>query len=142
MRRPPIKMLALLAAVALATAACAPKDFTTEGKNADQMVKDEAQGFDISETQARFIGSGPHIAEGSPLRHAAAISAPVLLVHGDMDSNVGVAQSRKMSAALQSAGKQVEFIEFKGLDHQLNDNQARVRMLTKIGEMLERTIGH
>jgi len=36
-------MLALLAAVALATAACAPKDFTTEGKNADQMVKDEAQ---------------------------------------------------------------------------------------------------
>ena len=43
MRRPPIKMLALLAAVALATAACAPKDFTTEGKNADQMVKDEAQ---------------------------------------------------------------------------------------------------
>ena len=43
MRRPPIKMLVLLAAVALATAACAPKDFTTEGKNADQMVKDEAQ---------------------------------------------------------------------------------------------------
>ena len=35
--------LAILAAVALAVSACAPKDFSSEGKNADQMVKDEAQ---------------------------------------------------------------------------------------------------
>ena len=43
MRRPPIKMLALLAAVALATAACAPKNFSMEGKDAEQMSKDESQ---------------------------------------------------------------------------------------------------
>jgi hypothetical protein len=35
--------LVLLAAVALVASACASKDFSTEGKNADQMVKDEAQ---------------------------------------------------------------------------------------------------
>ena len=35
--------LVILAAVALATSACAPKDFSADGKNADQMAKDEAQ---------------------------------------------------------------------------------------------------
>jgi dipeptidyl aminopeptidase/acylaminoacyl peptidase len=106
------------------------------------MLKEESAGFDISKTQAKFIGSGPHIAEGSPLRHASAISAPVLLVHGDMDSNVGVAQSRRMEEALNKAGKSVDYIEFKGLDHGLVDTNARRQMLTKIGELLERTIGH
>lgn len=37
------RCLVLLAAVVLATAACAPKNFSMEGKDADQMVKDEAQ---------------------------------------------------------------------------------------------------
>ena len=89
-----------------------------------------------------LIGSGPHIEEGSPLRHAAALSAPVLLIHGDMDGNVDVNQSRRMDSALRQAGKASEMIEFKGLDHQLLDNDARRQMLTKIGELLERTIGH
>ena len=43
MRGPPIKILIILAAVALAASACAPKDFSSDGKNSDQMVKDEAQ---------------------------------------------------------------------------------------------------
>jgi len=47
-----------------------------------------------------------------------------------------------MSDALKAAGKSVEYVEFKGLDHQLRDNDARRQMLTKIGEMLQRTIGH
>ena len=47
-----------------------------------------------------------------------------------------------MDAALRGAGKSSELIEFKGLDHQLADADARRQMLTKIGELLERTIGH
>lgn len=43
MRRLPVKMLVLLAAVVLAAAACAPKDFSMEGKDAEQMSRDEAQ---------------------------------------------------------------------------------------------------
>ena len=107
-----------------------------------QMLKDEAQGYTNSRTQARFIGSGPHIQEGSPLRLASAISAPVLLVHGDMDANVGVSQSRKMNDALKGAGKTIEYLEFKGLEHSLKDGNARRQMLTKIGELLQRTIGN
>ena len=38
-----MRRLALIAAAALATAACAPKNFSMEGKDAEQMTKDEAQ---------------------------------------------------------------------------------------------------
>jgi dipeptidyl aminopeptidase/acylaminoacyl peptidase len=59
-----------------------------------------------------------------------------------MDGNVRYEQSAKMDAALRSAGKQSELLTFDGLDHQLEDSDARTQMLTKIGELLERTIGH
>ena len=38
-----MRRLALFAALALATAACAPKNFSMENKDAEQMAKDEAQ---------------------------------------------------------------------------------------------------
>ena len=107
-----------------------------------QMAKDEARNFSNYDLVAKEIGSGPHLAEGSPLRHAAEISAPVLLVHGTMDANVRYAESQKMDAALRGSGKQSELLTFKGLDHQLDDSDARTQMLTKIGELLDRSIGH
>ncbi|HVH48366.1 MAG TPA: S9 family peptidase [Sphingomicrobium sp.] len=107
-----------------------------------QMLKDDYEHFTIRNVVAKYVGSGPHVAAGSPLRRATAINAPVLLVHGDFDQNVGVAHSRKMNDALKSAGKPVDYVEFKGLDHQLRDNDARREMLTRIGELLDRTIGH
>jgi dipeptidyl aminopeptidase/acylaminoacyl peptidase len=106
------------------------------------MLKDESADYTNSQLVADFIGSGPHIADGSPLRHANSIKVPVLLVHGDMDVNVRVAESEKMAAALQQAGTPVEFLRYRALDHQLEDSAARIEMLTKIGELLERTIGH
>ena len=106
------------------------------------MLKDESADYTNSQLVADFIGSGPHIADGSPLRHANSIKVPVLLVHGDMDVNVRVAESEKMAAALQQAGTPVEFLRYKALDHQLEDSTARIEMLTKIGELLDRTIGH
>jgi dipeptidyl aminopeptidase/acylaminoacyl peptidase len=46
-----------------------------------------------------------------------------------------------MDAALRKAGKPSELLLFKGLDHQLEDSEARALMLKKTGELLERTIG-
>jgi dipeptidyl aminopeptidase/acylaminoacyl peptidase len=47
-----------------------------------------------------------------------------------------------MDAALRAEGAPVEFLRFKALDHQLEDSAARTEMLTRIGALLERTIGH
>ncbi|HET9428103.1 MAG TPA: S9 family peptidase [Allosphingosinicella sp.] len=87
-----------------------------------------------------FIGSGQHLTAGSPARNAASIRAPVLLFHGELDRNVGVAQSRLMRDRLRDSGKQVELVEFEGLDHQLEDSAARVQMLRQSDAFFRRTL--
>ena len=106
------------------------------------LLKQEAQGFTNSALVKEFVGSGEHIKSGSPLRNAAAIKVPVLLVHGDLDTNVGIDHSLKMAAALRSLGRPVEMLQYKGLDHQLDDSTARIETLTKMGEALDKAIGH
>jgi dipeptidyl aminopeptidase/acylaminoacyl peptidase len=106
-----------------------------------EKLKQDAQNYTNSAIVEDFIGTGPHVIDGSPDRHVDRIQAPVLLVHGDMDQNVSFSQSLKMDAALQGAGKEVEFLQYKGLDHQLDDSTARTELLTHIGQLLERTIG-
>ncbi len=105
------------------------------------LLKQDYRNFTIANLVTKEIGSGPHVAQGSPLRHAAAINTPVLLVHGTKDANVRVWHSQKMHDALRGAGKQSELLTFNGLDHQLEDAGARTQMLTRIGELLQRTIG-
>lgn len=102
------------------------------------LLKQDAKLFTSSKLVSQFVGSGDHIAAGSPLRNADKIKVPVLLVHGDLDANVTIAHSEKMAAALP----QSEFVRFQGLDHYLNDSTARADMLTRIGQLLDRTIGH
>ena len=75
------------------------------------------------------------------MRRAAQIKVPVLLVHGDMDQNVGVAESVEMEQALRKNGTPVQFLRYRSLDHQLDDATARREMLTSIGTLLEKTIG-
>lgn len=88
----------------------------------------------------KFIGKGPHVEEGSPARHAAAITAPVLLFHGDQDQNVGVRESRVMASRLKSAGREVDYVEYKGLDHQLEDSAVRAEMLDRADSFLRRVL--
>lgn len=91
--------------------------------------------------QSDFIGQGPHVDSGSPARHADRFKAPVLLVHGDVDLNVGVNSSRLMRDRLKAAGKQVDYIEFPELDHQLDSSAARARMLSAADAHIRKTLG-
>ena len=106
------------------------------------LLKSESNDFTDSALVKSFVGSGPDTIQGSPLRRAAEIKAPVLLFHGDLDGNVNIAHSDKMLAALKSAGDQAELVRFPGLDHQLDDSEARTQMLTKMGTFLDGLIGH
>jgi dipeptidyl aminopeptidase/acylaminoacyl peptidase len=94
-------------------------------------LREESRFFTNFQLVKDFIGSGPHLTEGSPARNAPRIAAPVLLFHGDRDSNVGVGQSRSMAARLKAAGKTVEFVEYPGLDHYLADGDVRAGMLDR-----------
>ena len=107
-----------------------------------KLLKQDSANFTNARMVEDFVGTGPHTIEGSPLRHAEKIQAPVLLAHGDMDRNVRFWHSQKMADALRDAGKKVEFLQYKGLNHQLDDSTARTDLLTHIGTLLESTIGH
>lgn len=86
---------------------------------------------------ADAVGDGPHIAAGSPARHADRINVPVLIFHGTRDFNVDVGHARAMASALKSAGKPHELVIYDGLEHQLDDSAARADMLARSARWLE-----
>lgn len=102
-----------------------------------QQMKEDFRHYSGQRNVIEYIGSGPHVVEGSPARQASAISAPVLLFHGDRDLNVNVIQSRQMDSALRGAGKRSELTVFPGLEHDLADSAVRVQMLQRIGTFLQ-----
>jgi dipeptidyl aminopeptidase/acylaminoacyl peptidase len=69
----------------------------------------------------RLVGPLPEAADTyrdrSPLSQAAQIRAPVLLLHGDRDTSVPLAQSQALAEALQAAGTPVERHVYAGEGH-------------------------
>ncbi|CAN5361608.1 S9 family peptidase [soil metagenome] len=88
-----------------------------------------------------YVGTGKHIEEGSPARHAGQFKAPVLLFHGTLDRNVLVDQSRLMDSRLKDAGKRSSYVEYKGYDHYLDDSAVRAELLRKSDEFLKSSMG-
>lgn len=76
-------------------------------------------------------------------QNADKVGMPLLIVHGELDVTVPVEQSEMMVASLKKAGKPVEFIELKGMDHYLRRDQGDdwTVVLTKGKEFFERNIG-
>lgn len=88
-----------------------------------------------------MIGTGAQINDGSPAQNVRQISAPVLMFQGTWDQNVPIQQSRLMQSRLKGAGKVVDYVEFAGLDHQLDDAAARTTLLTRTDAFLRKSMG-
>ena len=99
-------------------------------------LRREGDRYNTGRIERNFIGSGPHLREGSPAQNAAAIRAPVLMFHGDLDSNVDVEQARTMRRALQRVEGRIELVEYPGLAHNLGSSEARADMLRRIAAFL------
>lgn len=106
-----------------------------------EILRDEARDYTNFRARDRQLGDGPHIAAGSPQRHAEKFKAPVALFHGTLDVNVGARHSRVMADALKDAGKPVTYVEFDDLQHDLGDNKARIEMLEAIDLFLSESLG-
>lgn len=101
------------------------------------MLADDARGYTNARIVREYVGDGPHVAAGSPRRHAERFAAPVALFHGTRDLNVDVRHSQAMERALKDAGKSVLYREYPDLQHGLDDSKVRVQMLADIGRFLD-----
>lgn len=94
------------------------------GAGAADLIRGNVLRPEMDRVCARFI---PGYAENRDalLRERSAvcwpekISAPLLLLHGDADDKVDVADARDMYAKLQALGKPVKYVEYPGGDHAL-----------------------
>ncbi|MDG5489599.1 S9 family peptidase [Sphingomonas sp. BGYR3] len=105
-----------------------------------EMLRNEQKGFTNTRLAQAYIGEGPNLVAGSPTRFADKFKAPVLMFHGDIDINVGVAQSRAMQQALTKSGKPVDLIVYPGIAHSLSDSAVRSDMLARTDAFLTRTL--
>jgi predicted peptidase len=66
-----------------------------------------------------FAAAIPLCGGGDPNRASAIAKIPVWAFHGEADTNVPVAESRKMIAAIQQAGGAPRYTEYKGVGHEV-----------------------
>ncbi|WP_373488372.1 alpha/beta hydrolase family protein [Blastomonas sp.] len=103
-----------------------------------ERLKEDRRGWTDYRLVSGFVGSGPHIKDGSPARNAEVIRAPVLMFHGDIDRNVDVGHAKLMDSRLKSAGKSSELHVYKDRDHYLEDGDIRAEMLRTSAAFMEK----
>lgn len=64
--------------------------------------------------------------EQSALFHADKIHTPLLLVHGDSDTNVTAGESDQLFTALKLLGREVQYVQIQGQDHHIIDRDQRI----------------
>jgi acetyl esterase/lipase len=107
----------------------------------------------VDATVSRFLGCGTagctrdQLDGASPIHFVDAKDPPILLMHGDKDQTVPLAQSQQFEAALQAAGVSTRLVVVPGVGHSwigptLEATQAASRQaLAQSVDFIETTIG-
>jgi dipeptidyl aminopeptidase/acylaminoacyl peptidase len=74
----------------------------------------------------------------SPLRSADSITVPLLVVHGEHDTNVPIGEAHQIVAALQKRGRIVDYLELAGEGHEYRRAHSRVLLISTMVEFLAR----
>lgn len=73
----------------------------------------------------------------SPLRVAADITDPLMIVHSEEDRRCPIQQAEELFMALKLLGRQVEFVRFPGESHGLSRTGSPVHQLQRLDLMIE-----
>jgi len=79
-----------------------------------------------------------YIIETSPLRQAANIKAPVLIMHGAQDNNVKLVHAKRLADRLQSLDKEYEWYVEPYEGHGFSGEQSRLNMFGKVETFLDK----
>jgi dipeptidyl aminopeptidase/acylaminoacyl peptidase len=87
-------------------------------------------------------GPGPHRHdELSPISYASKIRTPVLILHGEDDSNVPLGQAIYFHRALREFGVEHEFIVYPREGHPIKERDHRLDLIRRIRGWFDRWIG-
>ncbi|MDV6315181.1 S9 family peptidase [Idiomarina sp. HP20-50] len=103
--------------------------------------------FDIlSALRSRMIGNynnpadAKRMRENSIIHHVQNVKRPILLIHGNIDTRVNIAQSEDLYDALKKAGKPVEFITLDYGSHFLDREPSRLKAFSTIQKFLDESL--
>ncbi|MFW3172031.1 S9 family peptidase [Geodermatophilus sp. CPCC 206100] len=74
----------------------------------------------------------------SPMRAADAIDVPLLVVHGEHDTNVPIGEAHQIVLALRELGRTVEYLELAGEGHEYRRTDSRKRLNATMVRFLAR----
>jgi acetyl esterase/lipase len=131
---------------ALAATDCTPGDGKTES-DCVQAAAIWYGVFDIAALPNTPAYFGADAAKASAVTFLDAKDPPFLLIHGDSDTTVPVAQSREMIGKLKAAGMKAEFIELPGINHSwigktpAETTAAHIKALQATFDFFDATVG-
>lgn len=76
----------------------------------------------------------------SPLKYAANVETPLLILHGELDFRCPIEQGEQLYVTLKHLGKDVRFVRFPGANHELSRSghpQMRIHRLEQIIDWFE-----
>ncbi len=100
------------------------------------MILADSRHYLGEEARRQLLGKRSELERVSPLRRAAEIRAPILLVHGEDDRVVPVKHSRKMAKALKKNGKTHRYVELENGSHSLSNQRNRTLFLQAVESFL------
>ncbi len=114
------------------------------GAGVANLVSDHAAG-DIAEANMAYYSGHPYThwdryADRSPVRHAANVSTPTLILHGGADSRVHPTQGMEFHRALQVLGVPVRFVRYPREGHGIAERHHQIDLMKRIVEWLERYV--
>ncbi|HEY8023680.1 MAG TPA: S9 family peptidase [Burkholderiaceae bacterium] len=99
-------------------------DIKLQHKLSDWSYDDDFLHFDAKELIGDLDKDSAHLDEVSPLKQAAKIRIPVLMVYGDKDNRVPIEEGERLRDALQKNGTHVEWLKLIDEGHGIHNKEA------------------
>lgn len=77
----------------------------------------------------------------SPMRAIGDVTAPLLVVHGELDTNVPVGEAHQVVAALRARSHDVSYLELEGEGHEYRRASSRARLVRQMVEFVADRLG-
>jgi acetyl esterase/lipase len=94
-----------------------PTDFLHIGDEPSDLAHNGADSPESKLLGGALLENKDKAAKASPITYVGKDAPPFLIMHGDKDRVVPIAQSERLSAALKQAGADVTFVPMKGAGH-------------------------